>query len=99
MNKDKMRKIRTDIDASIDEATRLELTRKLQYAFALNSKQTSIFRKREIARRVAEKYTLEDQIDIALSGDTSEIALLKAFKSTIATEVDKWILATERELM
>ena len=71
---------------------------KLNFAIAKRNSRLDTFRKQEIARRVALKYSLDEQISIILSGDLEAIEALKAFRDTVSTEVDLYIKQLESEV-
>lgn len=71
---------------------------KLNFVIAKRNNRVDTFRKQEIARRVALKYSLDEQISIILSGNTENITLLKSYRDMISAEVDHYIKQLESEV-
>jgi hypothetical protein len=70
---------------------------KLEYLLAKQNGTLSMFKAKEIAKRIAKNYTLDMQIDIILNGNDADIAILKAYRTQAANEVEELILKLEAE--
>lgn len=93
--KTNLKEINKAIFNSTDQAAIEKLSFKKRYIIAKNHNEVDACRDTEIAQRVAKKYSLDKQIEILLNGDVGEIALLKAYRSQMATEVDQLIVEFE----
>lgn len=81
-----------------DNAQLEKINDELQYLYAKKNDEITSYREKAIAARVAKKYSLDKQIEILLNGDVGEIALLKAYRVQMATEVDQLIKQYESDL-
>ena len=61
---------------------------KMGFLQAYKNQTMDKFKKQEIARQMSMFYSLDEQISIILSGDETAIANLKAFRTTVETQVD-----------
>lgn len=75
-----------------------ENRKKVMFASCKRKGCVDIFRKKEIADRVSFKYTLDEQVDIVLSGDAEEITALKEYREDVKAEVDAYIQQLESEV-
>ena len=80
---------------SIEEYQRLR--DKDRYYNAKRTNTVDKFRRGELASRVSKKYPLDKQIEILLSGDQTEITLLKSYRAMVSAEVDLYIKQLESE--
>lgn len=95
---DKIKKLHGEREKTTDASQLKAIENKLRYLYAKKCNALTAYREREIATRVAAKYSLDKQIEILLNCDISEITALKAYRSQAAAEVDKSINQFETEL-
>lgn len=74
------------------------LVGKIHYATAKDSNKIENFKRKEVNRRVQQKYPMDKQIEILLSGDQTEITLLKSYRAMVSAEVDHYIKQLESEI-
>ena len=75
-----------------------ENKKKVMFASCKRKGCVDIFRKKEIADRVSFKYTLDEQVDIVLSGDAEKIKALKEYRESVKTDVEVYIHQLESEV-
>ena len=94
----KIKDMRSNLESCKNSKEYEALRDKIHYAMAKESGTIENFKRREISRRVQQKYPLDRQIEILLSGDQAEITLLKSYRAMISAEVDHYIKQVESEL-